>query len=663
MRTRLRDVFPDVTLRHFLYLLAATAGLSMVFTRIFNYELAVVSNAVYATEAELNAFNGLYTAIFSVILLVFVNTIQRFLLERYGLTRNLFVPPVVVALGVALMIAFPMFAVVVPVILMRDIIISLQQQAWAVMLEGVSDVQRNRAWTWINGPVATIGGLLGSIMLAVMAPAFGSAQVAVVVQILSLAALLFLIIRVALDVHIRRLYPSVLLASATGGDFKTRLRTVEVMAELRFVRDRQLGAILDILRKESEPVAIRLAALQTLASIKEPSSLRVISELLSHPHADLRRAAVAAVAAFPFAPERLYESGFSRHALTKRLHDVFETERRQEVIDAILDALIALRDPDIIPFIISCLNHPSAAVQQSALHSLRNFADPAIIDIVKPFLEHPSATMRSQAIAAIWQFSWERPRLEQMLDDMLKTAEQSEEYRGALYLIGRLHLTSHRAALLKALHSEYASTCLTAAIALLKHGDESGAAEITSAMARGSREDASAVERLVTHADVPPSQQQFVERLVHSHHLHYPADLPVSEALRVRLCDIPRACLEALIPLYQAPEARVDLLKIQRALKQDAAFPPVRTRAHLVGLDTITSRMYRVALLAHGYEVIESDALLPHTRGVVIGLESDTTLPPRAYLLSQNPSPSHTRAVPISHNAPSELIALIEQTA
>jgi HEAT repeat protein len=659
---KLRSLFPDATLRRFLHLLGAAAALSMVFTRIFNYEFAIVTNAQFATEAQLNAFNGLYTAVSGIVLLIFVNTIQRYLFTRFGLTRNLFVPPLVVAAGVLLMCAFPVFGIVVPVILVREVIISLQQQSWSVMFEGVSDAQRLRAWSWINGPATTVGGLTGSAMLAVAASGLEQMPVATTLRILSVAALCFLIVRVAVDLRVRRTYPAVLLSSLQHGDFKTRLRTVVVMAELRFVKDRQLSALFDIVRGEAEPGALRLAALRTLAEIREPSSLRVISQLLSHNDPELRRAAVRAIAAFPFEPERLYESGFSRHALIARLREAFAAERTPEIIDAILDALVALRDPDIIPFILSCLEGGTAAVRQSALHCLRNFSDPAIIDVVKPYLKYPSVRIRAQAIAAIWRFPWERKAvLTQALDDMLKTAEQSEEYQSALYLFGRLRLSDRRDVLEHALRSPFAQTRLVSAIALLKLGDASGTAVLERAIASGSPAEAASVERLATHPNVPAPQQQLVERLIHAHHLHYPADLPVSESLRVRVHDIPRACLKALLPFYRERESGAELQKIERALSAKQAYPSVRGQVVLVGLEPLLARMTSVALLAHGYLVLEPPSKTTSARVIVIGMEGDKHLPADAYTFSERAEHLGPRSIARSHYAPGELLARIQK--
>jgi len=656
--------FPDRRSRNFIYVVGGVAALSMVFTRIFNFQLAEAANSRFPTEVALNSFYGWLTVVLSVGTLIFVNLGQRRLLQRYGLIRNLFLVPLLVMAGAAAMMISPTFAVVVGVVALREVILPLQIFAVHGVLGGLSDHQRKQAWSWLEGPVTTVGSLAGSGLLIAATFLFRGYGSADTIRLLSAAAFMFLLVRLYLTYRMGRDLPAVLLQSLRHGDFKTRLRSMESLAELRYLPDRHLGATLDIVKDESEPTTLRLTALRTLAAIKDPSSLRVVSRLLGHPDRDLRLEAVHTVAAFRYQPDRLYESGFSRHVLIERLRFVFAREQSPEVTSAVLDALVALRDPDIVSLISATLQGPSAEMRHSALRSLRRFNDPAIIDYVTPFLTQPDPDLKAQAIAAIWRFPWERRgALGQAIDDLLGSAPDSEERRQGLYLIGVLRLGGRRRVLLDALDSGSLRLRLTAAVALLKLGDESGSAVLDEALQSGSAAEAREVERLVGHHNVPERQQERIRAMVHNHHLHYPEELPVSEPLRARLCAIPRPCLEALGRHYQAPGDLEESRKIGLAASLKD-LPEPRGRVLLAGLAGPWAEMAEIALLAGGYLVRTAESASPgaiETGEMVVGRTGAAGLPRDAIILSERSEGLGENEVAARHYAPSELLEAIRR--
>ncbi|MFH1621027.1 MAG: HEAT repeat domain-containing protein [Patescibacteria group bacterium] len=647
------------TLR-FLYALGFIVGLSMIFSRIFGYQFIVAADVQYTSEGELNSFIGWYTALLSLSSLVFINSIQRVLIKRYGMTINMFVPPLVVMTGVIATIIVPAFPVVILSVYYRDIAIQLQQAAYYIMLGGMSDYQRNQAWSWLNGKMTMIGGLVGSAVVAGLTIFYRHGSAENIIRILGSFALFFLLIRLFFTVRLRRSYPSVLLNSLQQGDIKTRLRAMETMAEFRFMKDHHLGAILDVIRDEVEPTALRIASLRTVAAIEDASILRVVSRLLNHRSPELRIEAIRTLKSFRYLPEQLRESGFSRFVMIAKLHDVFRKERNSpETVNEILEALIVLRDPDIIPLIVSCLQDQKPEIRHGALHSLRQFNDPAIIDYVKPFLSDANLDLRAQAVAAVWQFPWERESsLENNIDDLLRAPAESEKYRQGLYLIGVLHLKDRREIPVKALQSKKNNIRLTAAGSLLKLGDESGVAEIERTLRQGTAEETHEIQRLEFHRDVPLLQQRRIRSLVHKYHLHYPANLPVSEPLRVRMIDIPKACLISLLAYYQAPESMEDRRKIESALTE-TKLPSVRGKAVLMRMDSPWREMASVALLAKGIQTSSVDAAAHVEAGtIIIGNAGDPDLPDGAFTLGEITKVSD-RQIMKQHYAPSELISVI----
>ncbi|HTK05246.1 MAG TPA: MFS transporter [Candidatus Eisenbacteria bacterium] len=644
------------TLR-FVIALAAIIATSAAFTRLFQFMFAAAANARFTDESALGGFIGAYTAILSVTSAVVINTVHRFALKRYGLTAALDTAPGIITAGVAAIAVWPVFPVVVGGVFTRDILLPLQETAFRGMLEGMRDDLRNTVWTWLDGPIVVTGDLMGAFATAALAAVVGMDSVQTTIRITALAILALLTLRFILNGFVRRRYPAMLLDSLDHGDFKARMRAMEALSEFRFLHERRLGTLIDIARDETEPPALRIQSIRTLGEVRDPSTLRVIARFIDDPSEAMRLETVRAIAAFRYQPERLYESGFSRYALIGRLKEAFATETDADITNAILEALIALRDPDIVAFLIEALGSASMTVRHSTLRSMRSFTDPSIIDHVKPFLADADPALRAQAVAALWKFPWEREAtLAAVVDALLSSPSASEARRQGLYLVGVLRLDGRKDEALASLKANDRRTQIVAAVALLKLGDETGVPALTRALRDGTREEAWEVERLEQHPNVPRRQRELVRALVHQHHLHYPAGLPVSEPLRVRLADIPAACLKALQPQYSAQSDAAELRKMADAA---GSGKEPRGKAVLVGLPSHWRRMASVALLAHGWLV--RDAAAPSDAAgdevaVTTGEGSSSGV-----VLTEKTTALKPHEVALTHLAPSELVAAMER--
>jgi len=201
---------------------------------------------------------------------------------------------------------------------------------------------------------------------------------------------------------------------------------------------------------------------------------------------------------------------------------------------------------------------------------------------------------------------------------------------------------------------------LTAAIALLKLGDGMGTAVLEDALRRGAAEEAYEVKRLVYHSDVSERERKRVDTLIHLNHLHYPEHLPVTEPLRVRLCEVPRECLKDLSRHYTRAQDAAEAEKIKRALESLKKFPPVKGDVVLVGLDEDWREMASVALLAHGYKVrVESDMAGVERDDFVVGFEEVAGLGPESVVLTVDANATAPNRVVRTHYAPSKLIAAL----
>jgi HEAT repeat protein len=650
--------FPAGAARKAVVLLTAIAGLTIIFGKIFQYEFILATGERFADEAQVSAFIGSYFAAVGLALVAFVGGLRRFLLQRFGLTRNLHVPTLLVTLGVIASFFAPGFVLVVGVIFLRDVIMAIQQYVFTVMLQSVGDRQRNQAWSWIDGPVAAVTGLVGSALLLLFPPKFfGGAYPAI--QALSLLVLALLLVRFALTLRLQKLFPEMLVEGLKKGDFKTRLRAIALMEELQFMRKRRLGAVVDVVRDEAEPAALRLEAVKTLGKLSDPSTLRVIAKVVGHSDAKLRREAIKAITRFDFRLEEIYQSGFSRETLIVRLREIFRDEANPDTVRAILDALIALRDEEVVPLLIECLHSKDTQLKRSCLLSLRRFSDATVIDEVRELLDDPEPSVRADAIAALWQFPWERPdKLVHRLEKLVQADWESRELPWGVYLVGELKLNGYRKLLQSSLVADNPALRLAAGVSLLKLGDLSGLPPVEQTLADGTATEAAHLATLAEDSSVPAVAQAAVEQAIHRHHLHYPPDLPVTEPLRRRLAEISREGLTALMPYYPSPQADTDRSKIEIALPKAKAGQSGRVA--LYGLNEPWITMAAVHLLAHNYAV----RVVAHPEDfqpdeVVIAEEKSINPPPQAILLSER---AGERRVVRSHYAPSELRREVENS-
>ena len=92
--------------------------------------------------------------------------------------------------------------------------------------------------------------MIGSLLLFLLSPnIWGGAYGAI--RIASFLLLVMLAVRLVLTLRLERLFPDMLVEGLRKGDFKTRVRTMALMDELKYMRHNRLGAVLDVLRDET----------------------------------------------------------------------------------------------------------------------------------------------------------------------------------------------------------------------------------------------------------------------------------------------------------------------------------------------------------------------------------------------------------------------------
>jgi hypothetical protein len=244
--------------------MATMYGLSMIFARILSYQFVLAAGAQFTKETELSRFIGLYGIVFGILYAVFVLVFQRRIVEKTGLALSQHIPTAVVGAGLLVIAFHPSFATIIPVILVRDVIMSLQQYAFTIMLTIADARQRNLAWSVIDGPVSVLMTLVGSLILYPFAPKYWGGNFEASAAI-AWAALLCIIFRYVLTVRLQHAYPRMVehqLERHT--DTKIRLQALHAITKLRFRHEQAPPLVVAIAADAAAPAELRAAARDAL---------------------------------------------------------------------------------------------------------------------------------------------------------------------------------------------------------------------------------------------------------------------------------------------------------------------------------------------------------------------------------------------------------------
>ncbi len=395
----------------FLWTLALTLLLSMLFTRIFNFTFAITADATYTNEADLVSFFGRYTMYFYIASLFFSTNIAQRLVKKFGLTGGMYLPIIIVGMGTTGTLFWPGLISVSINMFFRDLIVGFQSALITLLMAGIPNRLHSALWVVFDGHIGTVGGIIGAGILWVFQEGFSAWTVTEQIYALSGTALILLIIRLWLTHNTRRSYLATIEKNIMEGDVESRTRALESFTERKFLPSYSLRIVLDLLKNPIEPLPVRIKAAEIIGQLHDPSTLRVLKNLLNNPEKQLRISVIKALSEFDFEKLPFSEAGLSRQATIEALEEIISKTPSATEFSEIIQTLGALGDPNLVNKIRERAKDPREEYQEALLKALGKLKDPSIIDYSKPFLSHSSPRIVKAALGALWQFVWERENL------------------------------------------------------------------------------------------------------------------------------------------------------------------------------------------------------------------------------------------------------------
>ncbi|TAK03842.1 hypothetical protein EPO34_01630 [Patescibacteria group bacterium] len=478
-------LFAYVRGNRYVLVLAGIVAISWVLTRAFDVAFASVADARFPTAEAYVRFSGLYLVVTSLSAVLFDALLLNRLLERIGLTRGMAFVSNAVTAGVAAMLIVPTFWPVIAANAVRSVLIDLQATSMQVMQGVLPSARRAGVNAFLEGYLATAAGALGALAMlafdALVPSAFAPSDS---MRILAALMLLLLAVRAWLNARLRARFFETLHAQVRQGDDDARLRALETLVEHKFYRQEGIGLVIDVAKDPRASVALKETALSTLGAVADPSTLRVLYNLLSGRERAVRLGAARAIAAFPAIRDSFFDDAFSRHHAVEKLRALFAGEPDPEVRAVALDALVKLEDPDIVPFLAKLLRDGDAQAKADCLYSLLRFNDPGVIDDVRPLLREGDPALRALAVRVIWPFPWERKALKDAIAGLFPVlkeetfrrlpAARKEAFRLGTKLAGDIRLQAETKRLRALLGWTDRAIRLEAALSLSKLGEKDG---------------------------------------------------------------------------------------------------------------------------------------------------------------------------------------------
>ncbi len=627
-----KEMFRYVFSSRFIIALAGLVLIHWLLIRFFGFLFAAAVDHQFPTEDAFLRFSGLYLVFYSIGSLLFDSLLLNRILERIGLTKGMFLTSNVVTVISALMFAFPLFVTTILANYVRDVILSVQNNSYQVMIGVIPYEHRQKLNAFMDGWVATLGGSVGSVIVLVavyLLPAGTTFEAKV--RLFALFILILLAIRFAVNFYLRREFFRILEDQLSNADVKTKQNAIETLVEHRYNKREGIGRLIDVLKDASEPLSIKETVLKVLGAITDPSTMRVLIHQLRSPEPALRQAAARALGSFHLTKEQFYDVAFSGHHAIEELRWLFEHEADSVTRAAALDALIHLEDKDIVPFLLELLKRGSKETRADCLHSLRLFHDPAIIDDVRPALADKDPLVRNHALVALWQFPWQRDDLRPVLQKMLDSKNESE-YRLGIKTVGDIHLTELIPFLRRGLSSKNPPVIrVECALSLFKMGIPDGKAVVEEILNDSNPEAIERIEIIAAMRVTDRKADAILQELIEQSLLEMPADLPSAEKLHAPLGMIPESCLKRLQEIYHARNVPEEMKKIHHFL----ANKKVRSEAPkanvlLIEPNPALYATYEIALLANGYMVnraTKAPSKLPTAKTIVIADAGGNTVP------------------------------------
>ena len=270
--------------KHLLYL-SSIVGISVIAAKLIDYQFSDIAARHYPDKNDLTAFFGFWFSTFNVLSLLFQLFLTKRIMETVGVSRALFLLPVLTLLVGAIMLVMPELLFVAIGLKMTDGTLkqSVNKAAMELLVLPIPTKIKNSAKTFIDVVIDSVATGLSGILILVVIKGMQLPSYAITLLIVLFAALWILLVY-----RIRKEYLSAFKLKLDKSLYKTPVfkgTPTLYLADEKMVR--QVGVLLE---EGTDNQIIKL--LKRIKPIKKKKLLEKTIALFHHSSPEIRAAAI-----------------------------------------------------------------------------------------------------------------------------------------------------------------------------------------------------------------------------------------------------------------------------------------------------------------------------------------------------------------------------------
>ncbi|MBP9718498.1 MFS transporter [Candidatus Gracilibacteria bacterium] len=251
--------------------------------------------------------------------------------------------------------------------------------------------------------------------------------------------------------------------------YPEQLNAIEILAQRGHNNAPEILAqkLRDNTSEKNFPIPVKIKLLNALGEYADYNTLPDIIAALYDKSPDVRLEAAHALLKFNAVGEQFYSQAFSRYRVVETLKETFRKEKSTTVRRAMIRVFSILRQTEMVPFLLECLNDKDPITRADCIHTLGLFKDPNAAYYISPYLLDNNARVRANAIVAMWQYANYRVQLMKQIQQMIES-KIVEEIKEGIYVLGEIE-APYEELLLEYLKNKKSELRLEAAFALAKN--------------------------------------------------------------------------------------------------------------------------------------------------------------------------------------------------
>ncbi|MFO1518060.1 MAG: HEAT repeat domain-containing protein [bacterium] len=420
----------------------------------FSYGIDYLYNVkaleVFPNEDALASFFGIVGLAAGTGVLFYQLFIAAPLTLRFGIDRTIFLIPLLVVLGAALL----KFSHTLGALAAAQAVVHyFADYVAAALVHPVLNVLSNKKRGFIEVFSEGFGKPAGTLFLFLFALAFSfRSDPSRMMDFLFVGSLMFL----AFPFLFHRVYLRHLIHCLDSNDLHLVSNAVHALGE----RDKAsaVSSLLKLLA-ESKNIQVKKNIVLSLGQMRSREAFQEILGLFSIRNEALQLAVVESLGRF-----KNYESIAALFQLLKSRGNVSFRVRMKAM--RLLTGLVGKK---MIPFLMESLQAPDLRIQANAIEMIGLLKDPRAFSVLVPFLTHEHHRIRANAAIALYRFRKSRSEAKKVIRELYASAEPLNRI-SALYAIGLLKLENYKSELISQLNSDDKKTLefVTVALASMK---------------------------------------------------------------------------------------------------------------------------------------------------------------------------------------------------